>query len=206
MFPLEQTVLPTAVVPLHIFEERYRAFARDVTPRDDPEFGIAPIERGREVGGEDVRATLGVVARVIEAEEFADGRWGLVNAATRRIRVVEWLADDPYPRAMVEDWPDDDADSYRDVVQGERRAALDGAMSRLRDAVVRLNPGEQIPAVVLPDDDAQATWQAAVIAQFGPLDASDLLGRPGVVDRLGRTIELLGERADMLEALADERG
>ena len=112
MFPLEQAVLPTSVIPLHIFEPRYRAFAADVTPRPEPEFGIAPIERGREVGGDDVRADVGIVARVVQAEEFPDGRWAVVSIATRRIRVIEWLSDDPYPRAMVEDWPDEDLAGY----------------------------------------------------------------------------------------------
>ena len=98
MFPLEHAVLPTAIIPLHIFEPRYRSLAADVTVRPEPEFGIAPIERGREVGGDDVRAEVAVVARVLEFEELPDGRWAVISIATRRIRVLDRLDDDPYPR------------------------------------------------------------------------------------------------------------
>ena len=52
MFPLEQPVLPGAVVPLHVFEPRYRALARDLEAAEEAEFGIVGITRGREVGGE----------------------------------------------------------------------------------------------------------------------------------------------------------
>ena len=58
MFPLESPVVPGQPVPLHIFEPRYRQLAADLQDRDDPEFGIVGIERGREVGGADVRTDL----------------------------------------------------------------------------------------------------------------------------------------------------
>lgn len=206
MFPLEQAVLPTTVIPLHIFEPRYREFARDITPRDEPEFGIAPIERGREVGGEDVRSTVGVVARVLQSEEFDDGRWGIVSAATRRIRIVEWLPDDPYPRAMVENWPDEDATTYAADIDAATRAALDASVERLRAAANRLEPGQPVPEITLPDDHAQATWQAAVVAQLGSLDATSLLHEPGAASRIGRATALIDERAEIVEALADQRG
>ncbi|GJM38157.1 MAG: hypothetical protein DHS20C19_15240 [Acidimicrobiales bacterium] len=206
MFPLEQTVLPTAVVPLHLFEPRYRQFARDVTVRDEPEFGTAPIERGREVGGDDVRGNVGVVARIVQHEEFEDGRWALMATATRRVRVVEWLPDDPYPRALVEDWPDDDAESYPGAIDPATRAELDAGVQRIRTAAERLQPDRTIPAIVLADDHAQAVWQAAIVAQLGTLDGSGLLAVPGAAARLEQAITLIAERAEMLEALADERG
>ena len=204
MFPLEQAILPTAVVPLHIFEPRYRQFARDITPLAEPEFGIAPIERGREVGGDDVRADIGIVARVLQSEELPDGRWGIVSAATRRIRVVDWLADDPYPRARVEDWPDNDADTYRGGIDDTDRAALVAALARVRAALTRLDPNRPGPPIKLVDDPAQATWQSAVHARLGPLDSLTLLREPSAVRRIRRAAELIGDRAEVLEALADQ--
>jgi len=206
MFPLEQAVLPTAVIPLHVFEPRYRALAADVTSHPEPEFGIAPIERGREVGGDDVRADVGVVSRVVQFEEFPDGRWALVSIATRRIRVLDWLTDDPYPRAMVEDWPDDDATSYQSAIEAERRVELTDPIERIRAAVDRLQPQQPAPEVALSDDPAQATWQAAVFAQLNSFDAMSLLRTPDAVSRLAAASELIRDRAEVLEALADERG
>jgi Lon protease-like protein len=206
MFPLEQAVLPTTIVPLHVFEPRYRTLAAAVTALDDPEFGIAPIERGREVGGDDVRGDVGVVARVVEAEEFDDGRWALVVVATRRIRIREWLPDDPHPRALVEDWPDEDAADYRSHLGEAPTAGIAVALDRIRAAVQRLRPGTVVPPPALDDDPALATWQAAVFAQLTPYDATTLLRTPGAAERRDRAETLIGDRAEVLEALADQAG
>ena len=206
MFPLEQTVLPSTLVPLHIFEPRYRELARVVTEREEPEFGLAMIERGREVGGDDQRAAIGVVGRVVQFEEFPDGRWGVVVAATRRLRVDEWLPDDPFPRAMVTDWPDGDASDYLTTIDPETGVLLAAGLERIDRAAQRLEPGYPGAPITLDDDPAQATWQAAVRAQLGPLDAMRLLGQPTATARAALAIELIDERADVLEALADQAG
>src|SRR5687768_12766401 len=107
MFPLGTVLLPTAVIPLHVFEPRYRALVHDCLAADR-EFGIVLIARGSEVGGGDDRTDVGVVARIVEAVELPDGRWAIGAVGVDRIRVRTWLADDPYPRADVEAWPDID--------------------------------------------------------------------------------------------------
>ena len=206
MFPLEQTVLPSALIPLHIFEPRYREFARFVTARTEPEFGTALIERGREVGGDDKRASIGVVSAVLQSEEFPDGRWAIVGIATRRIRIVEWLADQPYPRAMVTDWPDDDAGDYRASISAETMVALADALERTLTAAARLDPRRTVESIELSDDPALATWQAAVGARLGPLDAMRLLDEPSASRRASIASELIVERAEVLEALADQGG
>src|SRR5690606_29131778 len=86
-------------------------------------FGVVLIERGSEVGGEDVRTEVGTVARLIQAQRFDDGRWALVAVGQRRCRVVEWLPDDPYPRARIVDWPDPD-EEVPDELRGETVGSL----------------------------------------------------------------------------------
>ena len=108
MFPLSSVLLPTMLLPLHVFEDRYRVMVDDVLRRDPPEFGVVLIERGSEVGGGDVRTTVGCTARVLDAERSTDGRWALLCVGEHRLRVHEWLTDDPYPRARTERWPDPD--------------------------------------------------------------------------------------------------
>ena len=105
MFPLGTALVPSAGLPLHVFEPRYRALVKDCLA-GVPEFGVVLIARGSEVGGGEVRTDLGTVARIVESAELPDGRWALVAVGVRRIRVTAWLPDDPYPRADVEDWPD----------------------------------------------------------------------------------------------------
>src|SRR5688500_13997113 len=109
MFPLGSVLLPGMFLPLHVFEPRYRAMVEHCLAGDH-EFGVVLIERGREVGGGDVRTHAGTVARIAEARQFADGRWALAAVGMRRIRVEAWLEDDPYPRAEVVEWPDEAVD------------------------------------------------------------------------------------------------
>ena len=107
MFPLGHVLLPTVYLPLHVFEPRYRELVR-VCLDGEHEFGVVLIARGSEVGGGDQRLAVGTVARIVEAAELPDGRWALGTIGTRRIRVREWLTDDPYPMADVEEWPEPD--------------------------------------------------------------------------------------------------
>ncbi|HEY3239977.1 MAG TPA: LON peptidase substrate-binding domain-containing protein, partial [Acidimicrobiia bacterium] len=101
MFPLGTVLVPSAHLPLHIFEPRYRALAQDCLA-GDREFGVVLIERGSEVGGGDVRFGVGTVARIVQAVELPDGRWLLDSLGTERFRIQRWLEDDPYPQAEVE--------------------------------------------------------------------------------------------------------
>src|SRR5262245_13277872 len=110
MFPLGVALLPGGVLPLHVFEPRYRQMVHDILSDDvdAPEFGVVMIERGREVGGGDVRTRVGTIARVVDIRALADGRYAMVAVGERRLRVNAWLPDDPYPLADVDAWPDDD--------------------------------------------------------------------------------------------------
>ena len=200
MFPLEQAVLPSAMLTLHIFEERYRALARHVMALDEPEFGITMIERGREVGGDDQRSNLGVVARVVQAEEFPDGRWGIAVTATRRIRVERWLPDDPYPRTLVDDWSDTDTD-----IDSSTFDQLEAQLARILAAAQSLAPNRRIPTPLInPDDRAHGAWQIVVAAQLNALDNQRLLLEAGWHQRAELALELFAERADVLEALVEQ--
>ncbi len=197
MFPLEQTVLPSAMVPLHIFEERYRALARHVVALDEPEFGITMIERGREIGGDDLRSEVGVVARIVQAQEFPDGRWGIVAIATRRIRVDRWLQDDPHPRALVSDWPDSDTDMDPETID-QLRAQL----KRISEAARQIATGRGIDEPAINSDDPTfGAWQLIVAARLGALDNQRLLLEEGWRLRSVLALELLAQRADILERL-----
>ncbi|NIR36678.1 MAG: hypothetical protein GWO22_12010, partial [Actinobacteria bacterium] len=89
-------------MPLHVFEDRYRELMNTVTTTDR-RFGIVMIDRGSEVGGSDERTDVGVLVEIAEEEQLEDGRWVLLAVGVGRIRVIEWLPDDPYPRAVVEE-------------------------------------------------------------------------------------------------------
>ncbi|MEY2464632.1 MAG: ATP-dependent Lon protease, partial [Acidimicrobiaceae bacterium] len=63
MFPLGTVLFPSVFLPLHVFEPRYREMTRHCLDTQR-EFGVVLIERGSEVGGDDVRTQVGTVARI----------------------------------------------------------------------------------------------------------------------------------------------
>jgi hypothetical protein len=194
MFPLGSVLFPSLVLPLHIFEPRYRALIHDVLD-GDREFGVCLIERGAEVGGEDVRTTIGTVAQVHEAEELPDGRWAVVAVGARRIRVERWLPDDPYPRAEVVDLPDP-APSDSEV------AVLPEVVARLRTALARsaeLGDTTTPATVELSTDPMMASHQASALAPIATIDQHALLSAETVGLRLARLHDLLGDALELLE-------
>ncbi|MSO78307.1 MAG: hypothetical protein EXQ79_01720 [Acidimicrobiia bacterium] len=194
MFPLGSVLFPHAVLPLHVFEPRYRALAERCLA-SDREFGVVLIERGHEVGGGDARFDVGTVARIVQAGQLDDGRWMLVNVGVQRLRVHEWLADDPYPLARVERLAHGDSvgvtpDLVGDVVTLLRRV--------LAMHVELGNPVAPID-VVLDDDPVQASFEAAALAPIGSLDAQHLLEIDDAAARLTRLHSMLEEEREMLE-------
>lgn len=212
MFPLGNIVLPGEVLPLHVFEPRYRQLVLDCLAGPDgsaggrPEFGVALIERGSEVGGGEERASVATAARIARVDPLDDGRFALVTIGVRRLSVLEWLPDDPYPVADVEDWPDtvDDDDTAH-------RVAIDSLTSRVEDvrtlavqvakAAKQKLPTRSPMSRKLSDDVVLATYQLAARAPIGPADRYRLLQAPSVAVR----IESLAESLDDVEAMLQFR-
>jgi uncharacterized protein len=195
MFPLGSVLFPGGVLPLHVFEPRYRALVEDCLG-DEPEFGVVLIERGSEVGGGDVRRPVGTVARIVQAGRFEDGRYALVTVGTRRFTVRRWLDDDPYPRAEVEDFPDDpipDDASLRD--------ALDPVLARLRRVLaLHAEAGDDVADATadVADDPLVAVHHACALAPLGPADQYALLSTRGPQARLERLSVMLADDEDLL--------
>lgn len=172
MFPLGSVLFPSMLLPLHVFEDRYRQMIHRVL-EGDQQFGVVIIERGPEVGGGDVRASVGCRARILDAEQQPDGRWHMVAVGVDRIRVEHWLPDDPYPRALVSDFPDAPS---ADVVSVGQYQELVAAFAKLMELTERLAGGTiSQPLTALSDDVALATFQMAAAAPLGPLDRQRIL-------------------------------
>ena len=193
MFPLGTVLVPGAYLPLHVFEPRYRALVQACLA-GTPEFGVALIERGSEVGGGDQRFSTGCVARIVEAVELEDGRYAIGAVGVRRIRIVRWLPDAPYPRAEVEDWPDPDPGP-------EVAALVASVVPRFRRVLaLAAEAGEAVPpaTVELSEDPVAASHEMTALAPLGPLDALGLLAAPSAEARLLALDELLEDAATVL--------
>jgi Lon protease-like protein len=200
MFPLGSVLLPGMVLPLHVFEDRYRALMRDCLAADR-RFGVTLIERGSEVGGGDIRAMAGTIAEILQAEELPDGRFAIVAVGSHRIRVQEWLPDDPYPRAEVEDWPDVPSTQPEEAVAAyEERVAQ---LRRVLAMAVELG-ADADPLVELADDADIGSFQIGVLSPIGALDRQRLLTAPGVDARLTLLEELLDDQELMIRARLED--
>jgi Lon protease-like protein len=197
MFPLGTVVLPGLVIPLHIFEERYRALMSELSSGriDPPEFGVVLIERGSEVGGGERRTNAGTVVQPVSLESLPDGRWLTLVRGTERIRVVEWLADDPYPRARVEEWPDDTAPA----VPPARLEEAARVVRRSRALAIEMGVLTGDAVIDLPDDPALAAWHLCALGPLGPFDRQRLLEAPGPGARVELLIELTEAAGELLE-------
>ncbi|MFT4043056.1 MAG: LON peptidase substrate-binding domain-containing protein [Gordonia sp. (in: high G+C Gram-positive bacteria)] len=100
MFPLGTALLPGEPLPLRIFEPRYRQLLADCLD-GDRRFGVVLIARGSEVGGGETRHNLGTFAEIDRVRRAPDGQASISCRGTDRFEVIEWLPDDPYPRARV---------------------------------------------------------------------------------------------------------
>ena len=194
MFPLGSVLVPGMVLPLHVFEPRYQRLVEDCLA-GEAEFGVVLIERGSEVGGGELRRDVGTVARILEAVRFDDGRWGLGCVGVRRIRVEHWLPDDPYPRAEVLDWDDEEATGA--VV--ENLASVTVALRRVLATATELGEAVTPATIELSEDPVLASYQATAVAPFGPADMHSLLVEAGPDARLARLESMLEEEAGYLD-------
>jgi Lon protease-like protein len=198
MFPLGSVLLPGEVLPLHVFEPRYRKLVVDCVESPDHSFGVTLIERGSEVGGGDQRATVGTLARLVQVAELGDGRFAVVAVGADRIRVHAWLPDDPYPLADVDVWPDAPGDD------GGRVAGDEGLVSRVtqrarRSCALARELGDPVgdPSQEISGELLAASYQLVSLSPVGPSDRYALLCADGPVQRL-RALESMLDDVEVL--------
>jgi uncharacterized protein len=202
MFPLQSALLPNEDLPLQIFEPRYTALVRDCMRDDDPRFGVVLISRGREVGGDDVRCDVGTVARITECMDLAgSGRFVLRCRTGERIRVCDWLPDDPYPRAVVQAWPDEPG---KPVTAGQLEDLEDRVMALFeRIAAVRdLTLPEREEVLGVGADIVDPGIRLYTLASRLPIGAADrysVLSAPSAAERLAALSEAVDSVAAVIE-------
>jgi uncharacterized protein len=191
MFPLSTVLFPRAGLPLHVFEQRYRALMAHCLD-GDREFGVVLISRGSEVGGGDQRVGVGTAARIANVAELDDGRLLVVATGVRRIRVAQWLADDPYPRAVVEDVPERPG-AEGGAALGGALASAEASLRRLRSLLSELGDVPALPpGLRITGSPEDIGWQLCDMAPLTVLDLQRLLSTDG-----------LRTRMDVLTALCD---
>lgn len=200
LFPLSTVLYPGLLLPLHIFEERYRQLVHDLMAQPEPRcFGVIAIREGRDTGADGVSDLyeIGCTATVRQVIERQDGRFYLVTVGTQRFRVAELDHADPYLRARVDMLPEDTGDraaaerAAQDV-QNSFRAYLDALAAR---------GATKVRTPDLPDEPVQLSYliAASVIAELS--DKQTLLAQPDALRRLTTERALLSRENAMLRSL-----
>ena len=191
LFPLHTVLCPGIVLPLHVFEDRYRALTRHCLDTGTP-FGVVLIREGREVGAGSVLALAGVGAlvEIREAGRYPDGRYDLLAAATGRfsIEAVD-PGREPYLVADVtplEDEVGDEARAERLAASAIRRfiryldlmRARDGETNEVLDIRVEVDSSgaadTDVDEIVIDDDDDRAAIDRAAARPADDLMAEDV--------------------------------
>lgn len=188
MFPLGTVLLPGQLLPLHVFEDRYRALVADIRDAEPPIFGIVLIERGSEVGGSDFRLRVGTCARVLRLQESDDGRFAMLVGGTNRIRVESWLDDLPYPRADIIDFVDDQSGVLDEDVLG-----LHALHRRVSAIATEFGIGRFEASSTAGMDSSLAVWNMIGESPLGMLDRQRLLEIPHLRERIGAFARMLHE-------------
>jgi uncharacterized protein len=191
MFPLGNVLFPSIGLPLRIFEPRYVHMLTECLASDG-EFATVLIERGSEVGGGDKRFTTATMAKVLDASEQDDGTWHVMAVGTRRLKVIGWIPDDPYPQADCDEAPDPheaDPVAVAAVISQLRRLLAMSAEANLPTA----------PATVeFSEDPTFALWQACAVAPLSPMDDYALLCAPSASERITLLSDFLDDEGSVV--------
>ena len=98
LFPLNVVLFPGNILPLHIFEERYRSMIHECL-QEDSEFGIILAKGGRVI---DDSYSIGTAVKIIDSDIMEDGRMNIMTVGQYRFQVQEITCQTPYLEALVD--------------------------------------------------------------------------------------------------------
>lgn len=220
LFPLHTVAFPHLPLPLHVFEERYRAMVRDVMADGSPyggRFVVSMILEGPEVGDGPMPPRLCAVGTVMEvhtADQLPDGRWGVLAVGVARAGLGTVDRSGPYAVVEAELLPDEEGDAgeARELVP-RVQTALDaylGTVKRFVAAAASMRSeapeitemtaslDEVLKPIELPDDPLAASYAVGGVLQIELSRKQQLLEMPDAATRLRAELELLRREARLL--------
>ncbi len=194
LFPLPDVVLfPQQLLPLHIFESRYRMLLQSVL-ETDKRFGIVRInpENGQ-------MAEIGCCAEVLQHQTTEDGRSYIVSLGQQRFRVLNITRETPFRSAMVSWMEDDTIEDLSDL-----HGLSDRVGSALKD-VFALTAKLQNRELDVPDDIPDlprelSFWIGAHLDNRAAAEQQELLELTDTRQRLERQFEMLDHTRRQLAA------
>jgi Lon protease-like protein len=200
LFPLGSVLYPGLLLPLHIFEDRYRQLVRDLLDEPEPRrFGVIAIREGSETGADNVSALyqIGCTATVRRVSERDDGRFDLVTIGAQRFRLTEVDHSRPYLQGEVDFLPEETGDEAAadlavQSVQRAFRTYIDALTAR---------GVTQVSVPDLPSEPISLSYLVAASIIADLQDRQVLLAEPDALRRLTAERTLLSRETVMLRTL-----
>jgi Lon protease-like protein len=202
IFPLNVVAFPGMTVPLHIFEERYRALVRHLLTLPGPAdrlFGIVAIREGYEVGSHEARSMYrtGCVVQLTIAEEYDDGRFDIAAVGRHRMRVMSTDASGAYLRAEIEHL-DTDGSAVVDTAHEAARALATFEEYRRLISGFR---GDDVMTGRLPRDPELLSYALAATCSLTLRERQQLLESPTALERLGLLRRMMRQELRAMRAV-----
>lgn len=199
IFPLKNVVLfPGMVLPLHIFELRYREMISRCVEEKIP-FGVTLIAEGQEVGASAQPYQIGTAARIVRSDRLEDGRLNITTVGTQRFRILELHHDRSYLTAQVAQYP---------VTNGATRRAAE-LSDRVRPQVIEyielLSKASKTKLQLdrLPEDPLTLAFLIAISLQVNATDKQQLLEAPSVPEILALESKLISRESRLMQFMLD---
>ncbi|MFI1468664.1 LON peptidase substrate-binding domain-containing protein [Streptomyces wuyuanensis] len=223
LFPLNAVLFPGLVLPLNVFEERYRAMMRELLKTDESEprrFAVVAIRDGREVapsapgmpdqtaqpekgpsagfGPDPIQAfhRVGCIADAATIRERADGSFEVLATGTTRVKLLSVDASGPFLTAELEEIPEESGEGAGTLAEGVLRA-FRNYQKRLAGARERsLSTGSE-----LPDEPSVVSYLVAAAAVLDTPSKQKLLQAPDTATRLREELKLLRSETAVIRHL-----
>ncbi len=196
LFPLSSVLVPGLVLPLHVFEPRYRVLVQallELPEGAERQFGVVAIRAGREVGADGVRALHGVgcTAELREVTPYEDGRYDIVTVGETRFRLegIDEAAGTPYLTGLVDLLPERDGEGDVEVLARQ--------VTR-RFAEYRERLGVEITE--LPEQPSVVSYLVAAAVVLDLPDRQALLEQATTAGRLRAELDLLRRESALIQA------
>ena len=203
LFPLGTVLFPGMLLPLNIFEDRYKELMRDLLDGPEPrQFGVIAIKKGRETGIEGVSSLfeVGCTATVREVERSDQGGYELVSVGTQRFRLEATDESRSYLQGDAELLPEDPEDAGDSAAAGRAAHLVAQAFQGYLD-VLTARGLAQVNVPQVPEEPALLSYLVAASMIIDLPDRQALLAEPDSLSRLTAERAMLVRETTMLQAL-----
>jgi Lon protease-like protein len=179
LFPLNTVLFPGMVLPLRIFEDRYKLMIDHCLEKERP-FGVVLIRRGQEVGDPAVPYEVGTTAVIAAATRLSNGRMNIATVGSERFHLLSVRHDLPYLVGKAEPWPL----TGTETAQAWKRAEAVRTLFQEYRSLLAQVQGTEIEIEELPTDPQALALLVAIALQVPMDQKQNLLTQPTVVEIL----------------------